>query len=589
MISPSSDHILSKARMLWQFGAWSDLAKLDGSAVDDSQCGEVAAFIGAAQLQLGLLQDAERNLQSARQAGCPGSLIRAILLSGAYNTLGRAHAVEQNLDAALKNFCKAVDAVQLGGDLHLIAKARCESQLSALEISFEARQIVDACSNYIKNASSRKEISTAPLRQLEPLKVFELGKAWAGNTVNTVIFRHHGIFSWGEFQYTAFYVDECILRLVRRHLPTDVLSTYDLAGEYNLRDAHNSISLGIDREGYIHLSYDHHATKLRYRRSAQPESIDAWTDELPMTGAFEERVTYPTFILPRAGFPLTLLYRDGTHNKGSARLKTYDEHTASWSDRPIPVLSGADHKPWTSNAYWNHPAIGADGSLHLSFVWRTDTLGEEKRVNNVNIGYAWTPDNGLNWFTSLGVLYKLPITQVNAEVIWRVPPGSNLINQTSMALDSLNRPHIAFYSNDANDIPQYQHVWLDGKRWHYKYFSTRQTGFDLKGGGTLQIPISRPEILIDRDDNVYAIYRGDCTLDLMCVVRLSKRSSIHSFAKAIWPESVGYAEPVIDRERWNRDQVLTMLLQFNYQSDGDLQHELAQTSVVLLDVDTNKI
>ncbi|GAB3537729.1 BNR repeat-containing protein [Noviherbaspirillum agri] len=399
--------------------------------------------------------------------------------------------------------------------------------------------------------------------------------------------------TWGDFQYTAFYRNEASLCVVQRHLGTNHFKTHDIAGDYNLRDAHNSISLGIDRDGYIHISYDHHATKLRYRRSSQPHAIESWTEELAMTGVNEDRVTYPTFILPRAGHPLTLLYRDGVHNKGSARLKTYSESTQSWTDRPTPILSGADQKPWTSNAYWNHPAIGSDGSLHLSFVWRTDTLGERQLVNNVNIGYAWSPDNGLNWFTSLGQPYKLPITQVNAETVWPVSPGSNLINQTSMALDSHNRPHIAFYSNDANGVPQYQHIWFDGHTWQHQYFSCRTDTFVLKGGGTLQIPISRPEIIITKTDDAYAIYRGDLTQGRMSITQLRKHNrrllsadlavQVDLPTAVLWEDGVGFAEPVIDRTRRSSEQVLTMLLQFNHQPDGDLDHRKHIAPVWLAD------
>lgn len=160
------------------------------------------------------------------------------------------------------------------------------------------------------------------------------------------------------------------------------------------------------------------------------------------------------------------------HDKGTARIKTYDEATQTWTNHPQPILSGAEQKPWTSNAYWNHPAVGTDGSLHLSFVWRTHTLGEEQRINNINIGYACSYDNGLSWQTSHQRPYKLPITQVNAETIYPVSPGSNLINQTSMALDSQNHPHIVFYADDPDGIPQYQHLWFDGKVWRHQTFQT---------------------------------------------------------------------------------------------------------------------
>lgn len=401
---------------------------------------------------------------------------------------------------------------------------------------------------------------------------FNLGEAWAGNTVNTVIFRHHGIFTHQGHQFTSFYVDDNTLRFVCRRLSDDHITQYDLAGEYNLKDAHNSISMGVDRDRHLHVCFDHHASKLRYRRSLQPMSIDSWSEDQPMTGIHEERVTYPTFILPRAGCPLTLLYRDGTNNKGCARLKYYNEHTQSWIDKPTPILSGADQKPWSSNAYWNHPAIGSDGSLHLSFVWRTGVLGEEDLVNNINIGYAWSPDNGHHWYTLQGQPYQAPITPTTAETIWPLPPGSNLINQCSMALDSYNRPHIVFYANDVDGIPQYQHLRFDGKKWCHQILTERTQSFNLTGGGTLQLPISRPEILLDRHGRAIVIYRGDLADGRMTATRLNppEYDVAHSDQHVLDARPLGYAEPIVDREGWKLHQRLAILLQHNQQPNHDI-------------------
>jgi hypothetical protein len=337
------------------------------------------------------------------------------------------------------------------------------------------------------------------------------------------------------------------------------------------------------------MCYDHHGTQLRYRRSAQPLNIQGWTDELQMTGQHEGKVTYPCFVQPHhecGDRPLLLLYRDGTWNKGSARLKTYDEATQTWEDRPIPILSGTDQKPWTSNAYWNHPSVGADGSLHLSFVWRTDSLGHEQRINNINVCYAKSMDWGLNWVTSLGQPYRLPITQVNAETVHPVSPGSNLINQCSMVLDSLHKPHIVFYSNDKNDIPQYQHLWFDGKEWRHQFISNRTQAFSLQGGGTLQIPISRPEIVIDRQDNAYIVYRGDLSNNRIVATLLPVPDYRFDPANTqiLWDEDLGYSEPVIDRIRWERDNILSLLLLHSQQPDGDKSHEQHASPVWLVDV-----
>ncbi len=425
--------------------------------------------------------------------------------------------------------------------------------------------------------------------QVKRTAVHDLGMGWAGNTVNTVIFRHHGVISDGEFQFTAFYVDQCTLRLVQRNLTTEQLDFYDLHGQYNLRDAHNSISLGMDRDGYLHISYDHHGSQLRYRRSLQPRSIHGLSDELPMTGAHEERVTYPCFITPQAdrdNSPLMLLYRDGCWNKGTARLKVYDEAQRTWSDRPDAILSGAEQRPWTSNPYWNHPVRGTDGSLHLSFVWRTDSLGQEARINNINVCYAKSLDEGRTWLTSRDRFYRLPITQVNVETVHAVSPGSNLINQTSMALDSRNRPHIVFYADDADGIPQYQHIRFDGKQWVHQVISARTETFSLQGGGTLQLPISRPEVLVDSKDNAWVIYRGDMTGNRMSVTKLSAPNYEFDSRKTavLWSEDLAHAEPIIDRLRWQRQQVLTIFLQHNRQPNGDGECEAFSAPATLLDI-----
>nr|WP_297351266.1 BNR-4 repeat-containing protein [uncultured Caldimonas sp.] len=548
----------------WRLGNWTQLCETVERIAPTHQAFPFAALLSAAGcLQLGRTDEARRHIEQARHAGVSEELVRRVLVSGVHNSLARAAALLGDGRNAVEHARHSVQLLAPEGERVQLTEARLRNQLEELQLP---RARIESWVPFITEQTDELKI--------ERIAAIDLGPAWAGNTVNTVIFRHHGILTWGEYQYTAFYVDERCLRLVRRELSTNRIETHDLVGEYNVRDAHNCISLGVDREDCLHICYDHHATRLRYRRATRPHAIDAWTDELSMSGVNEDKVTYPTFILPRAGYPLTLLYRDGVYNKGSARLKTYDEYKKIWIDRPIPILSGADHKPWTSNPYWNHPAIGTDGSIHLSFVWRTDPLGEQQLVNNVNICYAWSPDNGQSWFTSQAKPYGLPITQVNAEAIRGVSPGSNLINQSSMAVDNRGRPHIVYYSNDIDSIPQYHHSCFDGREWQHQIITRRTSPFTLGGGGTLRIPISRPEVLVDTRGNVFVVLRGDLTLGRMSVIKLgASESELHvgrpKMISPLWPDDLGYAEPVLDRSRWAQDNVLSLLLQFNEQPDGD--------------------
>lgn len=577
-IVPYDENLLERARTQWQFGDWESLAKLERSTLQHHpDRAKLALLAASGHLQKGSISVAKQLIQLAQDWGCSKHLISQILIAGVHNSLGRAAVIMQQEARALGHFHNAVVLGAPGSDVRLLTQARVAHQVSHL--GQHNSELLQQSFDPLFLTTGRKLQKHSPIVSqlasnmfnVKQLTHLDLGEAWAGNTINTVVFRHHAILTLSDYQYTAFYVDERTLRLVERNLADNTLRIHDLEGQYNLCDAHNSISLGYDRQGHIHITYDHHGTQLRYRRSLTPYTIDSWTGELPMTGTHEERVTYPTFILPYHGHPLTLLYRDGTWNKGSARLKTYDETTQTWTDHPTPILSGAEEKPWSCNAYWNHPAIGRDGTLHLSFVWRTHSLGDEQRINNINIGYACSHDNGLTWLTSKNRAYQLPITPVNAETIYPISPGSNLINQSSMALDSQNRPHIVFYADDTQGIPQYQHLWFDGHVWNHQIISKRTTPFSLQGKGTLQIPISRPEIIIDHNDNVFILYRGDLTDNQLVaiVLKFPEYRYEASTLLSLWSEDLGYAEPILDRCRWTQSNILSLFIQNNHQPDGD--------------------
>lgn len=122
------------------------------------------------------------------------------------------------------------------------------------------------------------------------------------------------------------------------------------------------------------------------------------------------------------------------------------------------------------------------------------------------------------------------------------------------------------------------------------FVSSRATPFTLQGGGTLQISISRPEIVIDSHDNAYVIYRGDITQECMSITQLNSHGvNIDDSANpnlpstVLWNDPLGFAEPVVDRSRWERDRILTMLPQHNHQPDSDLAHQSHRAPVWLVD------
>lgn len=428
----------------------------------------------------------------------------------------------------------------------------------------------------IKNTKNTRKSHTL----IKGFDCVKLGYAWSGNSINQVIYRCSGLITNNENQIAAYYLSNKIIRVVKRNLNTNEIAHHDISGEYDINDAHNSISIGVDRRGYCHLAYGCHATKLKYRRGLIEGGIFDWTDEMSMTGLHENHVTYPTFIGPFDGTSLIFLYRDGFHNCGSARIKKYDELTKEWNDSDDAILSGVNQKPFSCNAYWNNPVIDNVGVLHLTFVWRYATANKSL-VHNVNICYAKSLDGGLTWRKASGEVYKLPITPDAAEVIQEITAGNNLINQCSMATDCNNDPHVVFYANDEKEVPQYQYLRMVEGKWVLKIISKRSKKFNIFGRGSLHLPISRPEIVIDKNNYKFVIYRDDVKKTRM---KLSKIFNDEILAHEVLVRSdIGSSEPVVDKSRWREENVLSLLVQKTKQPNQDINVKDAYSQIRIMD------
>jgi len=402
----------------------------------------------------------------------------------------------------------------------------------------------------------------------EPVYFQNIGEGWSGNTVNTVIFRHNGILTFNNIQITAFYDQDENIMLVKRNLSNNIIETYVIEDDFNTRNAHNSISLGVDKHGFLHLVYVNHGKVLRYQKSMEPLSIEQWSQLMSMTGINEDKVTYPTFLNNPIDSTLIFVYRQGNAHRGTVYFKKYDAKNEEWIDYPNPIITGEQDSP-TICPYWNHPVFDESGQLHLSFVWRKRPVNG--KINNVGMHYIRSSDNGMTWYNCAGDSLFLPIIPESPTEIWSIPQLSNLINQTSMAIDANSNPHIVYYSNDTGQIPQYQHLWFDGNTWKNSTISLRKIPFNLEGKGTLQIPMSRPEVIVDKNDVVYMILRADVSHDKLMVISFLPLDYSPENAKKeiLCPIPVGYAEPLIDRMRWQNDNTLTILVQFNHQPQTD--------------------
>lgn len=403
----------------------------------------------------------------------------------------------------------------------------------------------------------------------------DVAPGWAANSVNTVVFRKNSLVTHEGTQYIAFYDAQARVVLGKRKLNARdwELRTTQYSG--NARDAHNSISLMVDGQGRVHLSWDHHNTRLRYARALHPGSLELGREEA-MTGRDEASVSYPEFYrLPDGG--LLFLYRDGGSGRGNLVVNRYDLATGKWQRLQDNLIGGEGKR----NAYWQ-AFVDGRGTLHLSWTWRESP----DVASNHDIAYARSRDGGLTWERSDGSRYVLPVLASSAEYAARVPQNSELINQTAMAADGEGNPVIASYWRDAgSQVPQYRVLHHDGRAWRSHDLAFRRTPFSLSGQGTKAIPIARPQIVVNQRGAPAAwlvfrdLERGSkvsvaCTPDLRAggwrVGDLGR-------------EPVGAWEPSLDTELWRQRGALHLYVQAVRQLDAEGVDSAGPTPVRVLE------
>lgn len=357
--------------------------------------------------------------------------------------------------------------------------------------------------------------------------------------------------------------------LAKRKLGDKTWQVQPTAYKGNVKDAHNDISIIVDAKGYLHVSWDHHDTRLRYARSAAPLSLELGS-EMAMTGQQETKVTYPEFHnLPDGR--LLFCYRSGQSGRGNMVMNTYDPATQKWQQIQNNLIDGQGLR----SAYWQM-CTGPKG-LYLSWTWR-----ESWDVStNHDICYAFSPDGGVTWQKSNGEKYSLPITQETAETVWNVPQKSSLINQTAMAVDSVGNPYIATYW-DSGKGPQYKVVYFRNDKWQLLDSDFVTTPFSLGGGGTKSIPISRPQLLA-KDNHVYLLFR-DAGRGNYVSVGIGAVDTGTWVVKDIVKEDQGQWEPNYDKALWQDKGKLHIFCQKVSQADGEGLNNVAPEPVKVIEV-----
>lgn len=403
-----------------------------------------------------------------------------------------------------------------------------------------------------------------------------ISRGWAENSINTVIFRHGSVTSYRDTQVTAYYDANGDVVLARRRLDSNVWEIRKTRFQGNPSDAHNCISIMFDGRGYLHLAWDHHGSTLHYARSITSNSLDL-SGMIPMTGRMESMVTYPEFYrLPDGN--LIFAYRDGASGNGDLVLKYYDAKLQSWTQSQSNIISGEGRR----SPYWQITVDGY-GDIHLSWVWRDSP----DVASNHDICYAKSKDGGKTWQRSDGTPYRLPITAATAEYACRIPCSSDLINSTSMCADGQGNPLIATYWRpNGSRSPQYMVVYYNGKSWQRSQVSERTSTFNLSGGGTKRVPMSRPQIVaqtVGTNTQCSVLFRDEERGNRVSVATCGDLARNDWHVRDLTKDSVGMWEPSFDAEQWWRSGVLHIFVQKVGQGDGETREPIPPQQISILE------
>ena len=310
----------------------------------------------------------------------------------------------------------------------------------------------------------------------------------------------------------------------------------------SIEDIHNVVSLGVDEQNYLHVTYDMHNDPLKYRRSFLPlDQFDGvLTDPLPMLGTNENQVSGYWFF-----GSLFFKFRDGKSGNGDTYLYAYDANTKEWS-----ALAGTtegkliDGKSSRESAYF-FVGLGFDSleQLHIFFSWRD--RGPDPNTNHDIVYVKW---DGTNWLTENDLPQPVPITVSNANVVLPVPQFSGLSNVSGTAIDQQNRPHAVYLKTNAGNAQVY-HLYYDGTWIEGVVTDTSTPPFATS--------LSTPNIAIAPDGSARIIYRDPGDGNLIWVYQ---SLDYVSWERDFISRAVGDWYPKYDLNWWSEESELHMMI-----------------------------
>ncbi len=350
--------------------------------------------------------------------------------------------------------------------------------------------------------ASQKSIVIDETGQAETIEqVIEIDSVWAGHPVRFCLLTHE------NRQYIAYYNADRHMVVGQRNLDEENFSLHIMPPTYRETaggtstvlgwDSHNSVTLGMDKGGFIHLSGNMHVHPITYFRSTEPNDISTLEQVWEMVGTEEKRCTYPRFLYTREG-ELIFTYRDGGSGNGNQIYNIYDTGSKTWSrllDTPLTDGQGM------MNAYISSPQLRSDNWYHTYWVWR-DT---PDCATNHDLSYMKSPDLQ-NWYNAFGEAVELPARYPESPVVVDpIPVKGGIINLAArFVLDTDNNPVFAYHKYDSSGNLQFYTAQIMDDRWVYKQVTDWEYRWEFQGGGSINTEV-RLNDFNKREDGFYEL------------------------------------------------------------------------------------
>jgi hypothetical protein len=286
-----------------------------------------------------------------------------------------------------------------------------------------------------------------------------IDSVWAANRV------WFALQTVGDLQFVAYYDKNRMMTVASRKIGDDSWKKKTLPNKLRW-DSHNSVAMGIDAKGYIHVAGNMHADPLNYFRSKKPYDVSSMVELNKLIGIDEESVTYPKFFYNKEG-DLLFSYRSGSCGNGNILVNRFIPEQEKW-ERYLKksLFEGVGESD--DRAAYHKFVKDSEGNFHFIWIWRWTPHVETSH----QICYATTSDL-MNWKNAAGETVSLPFRPDNDKLIVDGAPSKGGMHNSryQIILTPDNEPVVGYVKYDEDELTQFYLARFVDNQWISKKIS----------------------------------------------------------------------------------------------------------------------